>query len=201
MHDQRKEVCPSSIHALKERCILATVYAVLNNRIVHLQVCDPQLDTYWKISGFTKYWDGYDNQPVVFIDDPVMPDIKVSKDDVQGLKMVLSNGPCPVEIKYGAMQFDSKLATNQASDVIAYRSGGDNSEAIRRHMVDTVGSYNLISQTKAQVVPLLILKGLIECNVLSRARAMEIYASFIVDKQHECPEDWPQFEILDTLKK
>lgn len=59
--------------------------------LIQLQYIDTDLNSYWQMAGFSKFWDGYDNQQVVFIDDPVMPDIKINKEDVQGMKMVLSN--------------------------------------------------------------------------------------------------------------
>ena len=33
----------------------------------------PEVDFYWKLGGMSKFWDGYDNQPIVIIDDPVSP--------------------------------------------------------------------------------------------------------------------------------
>ena len=47
----------------------STIYETL----ITLQKYHPQLDTYEKLGGFEKYWEGYDNQPIVVIDDPVLP--------------------------------------------------------------------------------------------------------------------------------
>ena len=92
----------------------------------------PQYDYYFKIGGFFKFWEGYDNEPICYIDDPVLPDIKLSKDDVQFMKTSMSVGPAQVEIKFGFMQFDSKLiiSSNQTPQKIAFNCGADNKDDI-----------------------------------------------------------------------
>ena len=80
-------------------------YATLNA----LEACHPEIDWHSKLQGFEKYWEGYDNEPIVFIDDPVMPNIKYNQDGVQMLKTTMSVGACMISVKYGSMQFDSKL--------------------------------------------------------------------------------------------
>ena len=63
-----------------------------------------------KLNGFRKYWDGYDNQPIVWIEDPGAFDTRFNVDDVNAFKMLISTGSCLLlEVKYGTVQFDSYL--------------------------------------------------------------------------------------------
>lgn len=68
----------------------------------------PALDYYLKKS-LSKYWDGYDNQPIVWIDDPIPSQTQITTEQASELKSVISTGPAYVEVKYGNMQFDSRL--------------------------------------------------------------------------------------------
>ena len=52
------------------------------------------IDYYKKLRGLSKFWDSYDNEPIVYVDDPVKANINYNEDDVQGLKNILSTGPC-----------------------------------------------------------------------------------------------------------
>ena len=52
------------------------------------------IDYYKKLRGLSKFWDSYDNEPIVYIDDPVKANVQYNEDDVQGLKNILSSGPC-----------------------------------------------------------------------------------------------------------
>ena len=66
----------------------------------------PDLDYYHKVGGMaSKYWDGYDNQPIVWIDDPNQMDMRNDKDTVEMWKRVIGTGPALVEVKFGTMQF------------------------------------------------------------------------------------------------
>lgn len=138
---------------------------MIHKTLMAVQNMMPSMDYYMKLMGFNKYWDGYDNQPIVFVDDPVMPDVKVNKDDIQGLKLVMSTGACQVEIKYGSMQFDSKLiivASNQSPELIAQRCGSDNSDAIFRRLTDTFGAHYIGNEHTASQIPALILTCILD---------------------------------------
>ena len=118
------------------------------------------MDHYVKLGGLSKFWDGYDNQPICVIDDPVLTDPKRDKDDIQALKNVMSNGPTQVEIKYGSMQFTSELiiiTSNPGPGAIAQACGGENEEAIYRRLTDTLGSHNIDTQAKVRKIPKQIL--------------------------------------------
>ena len=78
--------------------------------------------TYHKLSGFNKFWDGYDNQEVVSIDDPT-PFTNNGRLDEQAygqfLGIVSNCNPIRIEVKGSSMQFDSKLviiSTNISPD-------------------------------------------------------------------------------------
>jgi len=88
------------------------------------------------MSELTKYWDGYDNQPIVWIDDPGEFDMKYHPEEAAAFKNVISNGPHTVEIKYGSMQFDSKLCivTTNLTPGRFLRSAGPCMEAIDRRI-------------------------------------------------------------------
>ena len=108
------------------------------------------IDYYKKLRGLSKFWDSYDNEQIVYIDDPVKANIKYSEDDVQGLKNILSTGPCIADIKFGSMNFDSKLviiAANISPDYMAESMGVDNKEPM---MTDSCGSCYVDTKKKAR---------------------------------------------------
>ena len=74
-----------------------------------IQRHNPKLDFYMKLNGYRKYWDNYDNQPFVWIEDPGAFDTRFNVDDVNAFKMLISTGACLQEVKYGSVQFDSYL--------------------------------------------------------------------------------------------
>ncbi|CAB3999376.1 replication-associated [Paramuricea clavata] len=99
-------------------------------------------DFYFKGGGLKKYWDGYDNQPIVWIDDPVTLDASRDSESVQQLKNVFSTGNAVVEVKYGSLTFDSKLViitSNGAPEYLAASCGEENYEPILRRLTDTCG--------------------------------------------------------------
>ena len=67
--------------------------------------CYHNVDYYCKMGGLDKFWDGYDNQPICWIDDPVSASVERHGDEsaVQRLKNILSTGAIPCEIKGGSM--------------------------------------------------------------------------------------------------
>ena len=52
-----------------------------------------------KLNGFRKYWDSYDNQPFVWIEDPGAFNAKFSVDDVNAFIILISTGACLQEVK------------------------------------------------------------------------------------------------------
>lgn len=100
-------------------------------------------DYYSKGGGLKKYWDGYDNQPIAWIDDPINMDGE-DKDSIQELKNVISSGKCYVEVKHGWMSFDSELiiiTSNMSPEVLAQSCGEVSKEAVFRRLTDTCGSH------------------------------------------------------------
>lgn len=102
------------------------------------------IDYYSKGGGLKKYWDGYDNQPIAWIDDPVSPEECRDSESIQQLKNVMSVGDCFVEVKYGTMVFDSNLliiTSNIDPMKLAVVCGEENRDPIYRRLTDTCGSY------------------------------------------------------------
>ena len=96
------------------------------------------------MGGLRKYWDGYDNQPIVVIDDPGLFDPMNKGDDVHAFKSIISAEEHLVEIKFGSMQFDSHLViiiTNYDAGMLANSAGLENQDAVMDRLV---GSRSII---------------------------------------------------------
>ena len=110
------------------------------------------IDFYCKMGGLKKFWDGYDNQEICWIDDPVMMG-RNDDESIQELKNVISTGHCRVEIKFGSMIFDSKLiiiSCNTPPLTLAGSCGLECRDAIFRRFTDTCGAWYLESQDKVR---------------------------------------------------
>lgn len=116
------------------------VYRVLS-ALAQRNICD----YYSKGGGLRKFWDGYDNQPISWIDDPVSPEPGVETDSIQQLKNVMSIGDCIVEIKYGSLVFDSALLiiSNIHPVALANSCGDENRAPIYRRLTDTCGAFHI----------------------------------------------------------
>ena len=118
------------------------VYRVLS-ALAQQNICD----YYSKGGGLRKFWDGYDNQPIAWIDDPVSPQLDRESDSVQQLKNVMSVGDCIVEIKYGSLVFDSAIliiTSNIHPVSLANACGDENRAAIYRRLTDTCGAFHIL---------------------------------------------------------
>ena len=105
--------------------------------------CYPEYDFYTKMGGLDKWWDGYDNQPIVWIDDPIAMDGQYQREAVQRLKNVISHGHVLCEIKGGSMVFDAQLiiiSSNFDPRDMAASCGMENFDAIFRRLTDTCGA-------------------------------------------------------------
>lgn len=115
------------------------VYRVLS-ALAQRNICD----YYSKGGGLRKFWDGYDNQPISWIDDPVSPEPGIETDSIQQLKNVMSIGDCIVEIKYGSLVFDSALliiTSNIHPVALANSCGDENRAPIYRRLTDSCGAF------------------------------------------------------------
>ena len=74
-----------------------------------LEYMNPECDFYAKMGGLCKFWDGYNNQQVVVIDDPGVFNITMTDAEANAFKNVVSHGSHTVEIKGSSFPFDSKL--------------------------------------------------------------------------------------------
>lgn len=96
-------------------------------------------DYYVKANGIKQYWEDYDNEDVVVIDDPSFD--ADPNDGVQALKNVISNSKTFVEYKFGSVTFDSKLViiiTNFPLDEFCEMCGPQNQDAMKRRLTDTI---------------------------------------------------------------
>ena len=117
------------------------VFRVLKT-LQRLHLCD----YYSKGSGLKKFWDGYDNQQIAWIDDPVSPDDKNDCESIQQLKNIMSGGDCFVEVKHGTMVFDSNLlimTTNTDPMRLVVACGEENRDPIHRRLTDSCGAFCL----------------------------------------------------------
>ena len=109
---------------------------------------------YSKSGGLTKYFNGYDNQTIVWMDDPCPIETRTQEMATIFKNVVGSSGPCQVEIKFGAMQFDSHLiiiTTNVPPDHMAESFGSFSNEAMyRRFIYYTHGASLLPGQSHVQ---------------------------------------------------
>ena len=70
--------------------------------------CYPQIDYYMKSYGFTsEYWDGYNNEVCVVVDDPARPGQYKINAVSECWKNILSGSQFLANQKYGGIQFDS----------------------------------------------------------------------------------------------
>ena len=123
--------------------VLKTIYKVYN------------IDFYCKLGGLAKFWDGYDNEPICWIDDPVTPSATRTGDEepIQRLKTVISTGDVLVEVKHGTMVFDSSLiiiSSNIDPEDMARSSGPDNQAAMYRRFTDTCGAHFIGTEVTAR---------------------------------------------------
>ena len=108
----------------------------------------PEVDYYAKMGGISKFYDGYNNQPITWIDDPVSSSCFRTGDEepVQHLKTVISYGETLIEVKHGSMVFDSSLiviSTNIDPESMAKACGIDNECAMYRKFTDTAGAHEI----------------------------------------------------------
>lgn len=61
------------------------------------------------MGGLKKFFDGYDWQPIVLIDDPVEPNTTFGSEDIQMFETIINEHPHMIEIKGAALPFDTGL--------------------------------------------------------------------------------------------
>ena len=108
---------------------------------------------YQKMGGMDKYFDGYDNDDIIWIDDPISNQDKPNNENVQRFKNVMSTGPTLVEVKFGSMVFDSKLiiiTSNLHPMKMAQTMGLENIAPMYRRFTDTCGAYEIRDKETAR---------------------------------------------------
>ena len=122
-------------------------------------------DYYCKTGGLKKFWDGYDNEPVAWIDDPVSM-TEHDEDSIQHLKNVFSTRNISIEIKYGSLVFDSSLviiASNIDPTLLSKSCGTECSEPIYRRLTDTCGAYNVRKRKHVEGLELYVVDCIKKC--------------------------------------
>ena len=108
---------------------------------------------YCKVGGLSKFCDGYDNDDVMWIDDPISVSARGDLESVQRFKNIMSTGDVLVEVKYGTMVFDSPLiiiSSNMHPQDMAITMGAENIEPMYRRFTDTVGAVYIDNRSKGR---------------------------------------------------
>ena len=95
------------------------------------------LEYYTKMGGISRFFDGYDWEPIILLDDPVEPKKGADSVDLAAMKNLINEHERFVEIKGSSMPFDSKLIiiTSNISPVeFAMAFGNSCFEAIKRRL-------------------------------------------------------------------
>lgn len=95
------------------------------------------------------------------MDDPCPIDQRTNETATVFKNVVGSSGPCQVEIKFGAMQFDSHLiiiTTNTPPDIMAHSFGVASEEAMYRRFTDPPGEMYVKERLDAETAKHRILK-------------------------------------------
>ena len=91
---------------------------------------------YFKVGGLSKFFNGYNWQDIVIIDDPVEPD-KDSREEVQMFKTIINEREREIEIKGSSMPWDTRLViitANIAPITLANACGPTCQEAVFRRL-------------------------------------------------------------------
>ena len=70
------------------------------------------------MGGISRFFDGYDWEPIVLLDDPVEPNNLTSRVELAAMKNLINEHERLVEVKGGSMPFDSKFASRQFTHVV-----------------------------------------------------------------------------------
>ena len=100
-----------------------------------------------------KFCDGYDNDDVMWIDDPISNEDNRDKENVQRFKNILSTGDALVEVKYETMVFDSRMviiSSNLHPQDMAATMGIENIEPMYRRFTDTCGAFEIYTRKLAR---------------------------------------------------
>lgn len=76
------------------------------------QIYDNIIDYYVKMSGLHKFWDGYDYQPICWIDDPgifLTNQGTTDREAAETFKVLISNQAMTVEVKGSSIKFRSRV--------------------------------------------------------------------------------------------
>ena len=117
------------------------------------------INYYSKMGGLSKFFDGYDWQPIILIDDPIAPDAKQNGEQIQMFKTIINEHHRIIEIKGGSMPMDTGLIIITANITplkMANACGEDCADAVYRRLTKPPGSFNVRKQDREKLTRLLI---------------------------------------------
>ena len=117
------------------------------------------LGYYSKMGGLSKFFDGYDWQPIILIDDPVTPDASANTEQIQMFKTIVNEHQRIIEIKGGSMPMDTGLiiiTANISPNAMATACGTDCADAVYRRITKMPGAFFVDKQSREKLTRTLI---------------------------------------------
>ena len=101
-----------------------------------LKATNKEYDYYCKMSGFSKWWEGYDNQPITWIDEiGLASEYNAGQIALQVKSLFLNKNPQRVEVKGKSLNFDFKLVimcSNYTVEEVVSSMKDQDQEAVKR---------------------------------------------------------------------
>lgn len=117
------------------------------------------ITSYAKMGGLSKFYDGYNWQDIILIDDPIAPDAKQNADQIQAFKTLINEHKRIIEIKGGSMPMDSGLiiiTANITPYQMSMACGVDCQEAVFRRLTKSPGAFFMKRSDRDKMTRLLI---------------------------------------------
>ena len=111
------------------------------------------------MGGMSKFFDGYDWDNIILIDDPVTPDAAQNSKQIQMFKTIINEHNRIVEVKGGSMHMDTGLiiiTANITPNQMANACGPDCAEAIYRRITKAPGAFYVRVQDRNRLCKQLI---------------------------------------------
>lgn len=105
-------------------------------RVLNFYEQHHDINHYYKISGLSKFFNGYNFEDIVVIDDPIEPDI-TQREEVQMFKSIINEHKRHIEIKGSSMPWDTRLViitANVSAHELANACGITCKEAVYRKL-------------------------------------------------------------------
>ena len=139
---------------------------------------------FYKPIGVSKWWNGYDNQDIVVMDDPVLG--RGSGDSRQLFLHCINPDDCQVEIKGGMCNFDAKLLiiiTNYSVGQFCECFEEVHRDAIRRRITGDALPYHLQERELAKQFQAYLLTFLMQIELITKEEAERVVPKEIIKKK------------------